>query len=155
MRKVMYLFNQKTEKNYGEIISEIALELKITERTVIYCLYASAEFSSVNNLDIHNQANENLIHISGDTLYRTPEQAYFIKERNQKLLTALASLKSSDRKLIEYTFGICTDCLGNKPKKTIREASLLLNLTEDSAQKKLRKILNNLNHNLNCQEEIA
>ena len=155
MRKVMYLFNQKTEKSYGEIISEIALELKITERTVIYCLYAYAEFSSVNNLDIHNQANENLIHISGDTLYRTPEQAYFIKERNQKLLTALASLKPSDRKLIEYTLGICTDCLGNKPKKTIREASLLLNLTEDSAQKKLRKILNNLNHNLNCQEEIA
>ena len=44
MRKVMYLFNQKTEKNYGEIISEIALELKITERTVINCLNASAEF---------------------------------------------------------------------------------------------------------------
>lgn len=155
MRKVMYLFNRKTGKDYGDIISEIALELKITERTVINCLNASAEFSSVNNLDIHNQANENLIHISGDTLYRTPEQAYFIKERNQKLLTALASLKPSDRKLIEYTLGICTDCLGNKPKKTIREASLLLNLTEDSAQKKLRKILNNLNHNLNCQEEIA
>ncbi len=122
---------------------------------MIYCLYASAEFSSVNNLDIHNQANENLIFNSGATLYHTPEQAYFINERSQKLLTALASLKSSDRKLIEYTLGICTDCLGNKPKKTIREASLLLNLTEDSAQKKLRKILNNLNHNLNCQEEIA
>lgn len=155
MRKVMYLFNQKTGKDYGEIIREIALELKITERTVINCLNASEEFSSVNNLDIHNQANENLIFNSGVTLYHTPEQVYFIKERNQKLLTELASLKPSDRKLIEYTFGICTECLGNKPKKTIRETSLLLNLAEDSAQKKLRKILNNLNHNLNCQEEIA
>ena len=156
MRKVSRLFYEKSGgRDYSEIISEIAEELKITERTVKRCLEASSKFKADGNLDIHNQANENLIFVSGDTFCQTPEQSYFINERNQKLLTALASLKSSDRKLIEYTLGICTDCLGDKPKKTIRVASLLLNLTEDSAQKKLRKILNSLNRDLNRQEEIA
>ena len=155
MRMVMYLFNQKAGKNYGEIIREIAHELKITERTVINCLSASAEFNTFNNLDIDDQADESFVSISDSCYNLSPEQAYFKNESNQKLLSALSSLKSSDRKLIEYTLGICTDCLGNKPKKTIREAALLLNLTEIGAHKKLRKILNNLNRDLNCQEKIA
>lgn len=155
MRKVIYLFNQKAGKNYGEIISEIAFELKITERTVINCLNASAEFNTFNNLDIDDQADESFLSIADSCYNLSPEQAYFNNERSRKLLSALASLKSSDKKLIEYSFGICTDCLGEKPKKSIREAALLLNLTEIGAHKKLRKILNNLNYALNCQERIA
>ena len=53
-----------------------------------------------------------------------------------------------DRLLIEYVYGICPKCLKNKEKKTLREASLLLGLTEDGAEKKLKKILNKLKKNM-------
>ena len=59
-------------------------------------------------------------------------------------LNALAKLNKKDRLLIEYVYGICPKCLNNKEQKTIRQASLLLGLTEDGAQKKLKSILNKL-----------
>ena len=47
-----------------------------------------------------------------------------------------------------YVYGICPNCLKNKEKKTLREASLLLGLTEDGADKKLKKILEKLKRSL-------
>ena len=44
----------------------------------------------------------------------------------------------------EYVYGICPQCLKNKEKKSIRQASLLLGLTEDGAQKRLKSILKKL-----------
>lgn len=148
MRKVMYLFNQKAGKNYGEIISEIARELKISERTVINCLNASTEFNTFNNVDIDDQADESFVSITDSCYSLSPEQAYFKNERSQKLLSALASLKSSDRKLIEYSLGICTDCLGIKPKKTLREPSLILGMTEGGAKTHLKTTIIKLKQQL-------
>ena len=60
------------------------------------------------------------------------------------MIDALAKLKKPERLLIEYVYGICPKCLKNKEKKTLRETSLLLGLTEDGAQSKLKKILEKL-----------
>ena len=57
---------------------------------------------------------------------------------------ALQSLKAKDRKLIELVFGICPSCLMDKERKTLREASLLLGLTESGAEQKLKRILKSI-----------
>ena len=72
------------------------------------------------------------------------ERVYFKLSQQEKLLNALGKLNKKDRLLIEYVYGICPQCLKNKEKKSIRQASLLLGLTEDGAQKKLKSILNKL-----------
>ena len=72
------------------------------------------------------------------------ERIYFKLCQQEKLIYALAELKKPERLLIEYVYGICPKCLKNKEKKTLREASLLLGLTEDGAGKKLKKILEKL-----------
>ena len=64
--------------------------------------------------------------------------------QQEKLNIALADLRKPDRLLVEYVYGICPKCLLNKKRKTLREASLLLGLTEDGAEKKLKNILNKL-----------
>ena len=53
-------------------------------------------------------------------------------------------MKTKDRKLIELVFGICPSCLMDKERKTLREASLLLGLTESGAEQKLKRILKKL-----------
>ena len=73
---------------------------------------------------------------------------YFKLLRQEKLNSALTDLRKPDRLLIEYVYGICPKCLKNKDKKTLREASLLLGLTEDGAEKKLKNILNKLKKNM-------
>ena len=90
--------------------------------------YSSAVDSSENNLDT--------------------ERVYFKLIHQEKLLNALAKLNKKDRLLIEYVYGICPQCLKNKERKTIRQASLLLGLTEDGAQKKLKSILKKLKKRL-------
>ena len=76
------------------------------------------------------------------------EALYFKLLRQEKLNSALADLRKPDRLLIEYVYGICPKCLKNKDKKTLREASLFLGLTEDGAEKKLKNILNKLKKNM-------
>ena len=76
------------------------------------------------------------------------ERLYFKLSQQEKLLNALAKLNKKDRLLIEYVYGICPQCLKNKEKKSIRKASLLLGLTEDGAQKKLKSILKKLKKHL-------
>ena len=76
------------------------------------------------------------------------ERLYFKLCRQEKLLNALAKLNKKDRLLVEYVYGICPKCLKNKEQQTIRQASLLLGLTEDGAQKKLKSILKKLKKNL-------
>lgn len=76
------------------------------------------------------------------------ERLYFNLCLQKKLIDTLAELKKPERLLIEYVYGICPNCLKNKEKKTLREASLLLGLTEDGAQSKLKKILEKLKRSL-------
>ena len=76
------------------------------------------------------------------------ERVYFKLSRQERLLSALAKLNRKDRLLIECVYGICPQCLKNKERKTIRQASLLLDLTEDGAQKKLKSILKKLKKGL-------
>ena len=68
IRKVTRLFYEKSrDRKYSEVVSEIAEELKITERTVKSCLDTSLRFKPEDNLDINNQADEDLIYSKART----------------------------------------------------------------------------------------
>lgn len=81
-----------------------------------------------------------------DTL--SPEEIYFKNEQREKLKTALSKLKPKASRLIELIFGICPDCLKSKEKTTTREASLRVGLTAEGAEKRLKKILDQLKEEL-------
>ena len=120
LKRIAYLYYQKKDNNsLSEIIVEIAVELNLTEESVENYLVAVSTFKPKYNADFYASDDE-------DNYY------------------ALADLRKPDRLLIEYVYGICPKCLKNKEKKTLREASLLLGLTEDGAEKKLKNILNKL-----------
>lgn len=60
----------------------------------------------------------------------------------------MSKLKPQDLRLIELVFGICPDCLKSREKMTIREASLIVGMTAEGAEKRLKKILKRLIENL-------
>lgn len=146
------LYSQQPESEPLEkVIADIAKELNISENTVRNCIITSTQFKQNSNLDIHNKDNENyfissITDIEIDTL--SPEDIYFKNEQREKLKTALSKLKSQDLRLIELVFGICPNCLKSKEKITIREASLIVGLTAEGAEKRLKKILKRLKENL-------
>lgn len=148
VRKVAAIYyRQAKEKPFDELVSEIAKELKISESNVRKCILASERFKQNFNLDIDDQANERVFYSQTAQKYistLSPENFYFICQQHCNLYEALQSLKEKDRKLIEYVFGICLDCLMDKERKTLREASLLLGLTESGAEQKLKRILKKL-----------
>lgn len=152
LRKVALLYSQQpNDKPLEEAVTDIAKELNISENTVLNCIITSTRFKQNNNLDIHNQNNENQFSSStADTEIDTlsPEEIYFKNEQREKLKTALSKLKPQDLRLIELVFGICSDCLKSKEKITIREASLRVGLTAEGAEKRLKKILEQLNDEL-------
>lgn len=152
LRKVALLYSQQpNDKPLEEAVTDIANELNISKSTVSNCIITSTQFKQNNNLDIHNQDNEKYFYssitdVEVDTL--SPEEIYFKNEQREKLRTALSKLKPKDLRLIELVFGICPDCLKNKEKITIREASLRVGLTAEGAEKRLKKILKRLKENL-------
>lgn len=152
LRKVSLLYSQQPKiKPHKKVIADIAKKLNISENTVQNCIITSTRFRQNNNLDIHNKDNENYFNssitdVEMDTL--SPEEIYFKNEQREKLKTALDKLKPQDLRLIELVFGICPDCLKNKEKITIREASLIVGLTAEGAEKRLKKILKRLKENL-------
>lgn len=152
LRKVALLHSQQPKsKPLEKVIADIAKELNISENTVRNCIITSTQFKQNNNLDIHNKDNENYFNLSiTDVEINTlsPEDIYFKNEQREKLKTALSKLKPQDLRLIELVFGICTDCLKSKEKITIREASLIVGLTAEGAEKRLKKILKRLIENL-------
>lgn len=152
LRKVALLHSQQPKsKPLEKVIADIAKELNISENTVRNCIITSTQFKQNNNLDIQNQDNENYLSSSiTDVEINTlsPEDIYFKNEQREKLKTALSKLKPQDLRLIELVFGICPDCLKNKEKITIREASLRVGLTAEGAEKRLKKILKRLKENL-------
>ena len=152
LRKVALLYSQQpNDKPLEEAVTDIANELNISKNTVRNCIITSTQFKQNNNLDIHNKDNENYFNLSiTDVEINTlsPEDIYFKNEQREKLRTALSKLKPQDLRLTELVFGICPDCLKNKEKITIREASLRVGLTAEGAEKRLKKILKRLKENL-------
>lgn len=152
LRKVALLHSQQPKsKPLEKVIADIAKELNISENTVRNCIITSTQFKQNNNLDIQNQDNESYLSSSiTDVEINTlsPEDIYFKNEQREKLRTALSKLKPQDLRLTELVFGICPDCLKNKEKITIREASLRVGLTAEGAEKRLKKILKRLKENL-------
>lgn len=152
LRKVSLLYSQQpNDKLLEEAVTDIAKELNISENTVLNCIITSTRFKQNNNLDIHNQDNENYFNssitdVEIDTL--SPEEIYFKNEQREKLKTSLSKLNPQDLRLIELVFGICPDCLKSKDKMTIREASLRVGLTAEGAEKKIKKILEQLKEEL-------
>lgn len=152
LRKVALLHSQQPKsKPLEKVIADIAKELNISKNTVRNCIITSTQFKQNNNLDIHNKDNENYFNLSiTDVEINTlsPEDIYFKNEQREKLKTALSKLKPQDLRLIELVFGICPNCLKSKEKITIREASLIVGLTAEGAEKRLKKILKRLKENL-------
>ena len=152
LKKTAYLYYQKKDNNsLSEIIPEIAAELEITKENVEECIIAVSTFKPKYNADYYANDDEDVFYSSAVDSVATDldtEALYFKLLRQEKLNSALADLRKPDRLLIEYVYGICPKCLKNKDKKTLREASLFLGLTEDGAEKKLKNILNKLKKNM-------
>ena len=152
LRKAALLYSQQSnDKPLEEAVTDIANELNISKDTVRNCIIASTQFKQNSNLDIHNKDNENyFISSITDTEIDTlsSKDIYFKNEQREKLRTALSKLKPQDLRLTELVFGICPDCLKNKEKITIREASLRVGLTAEGAEKKIKKILEQLKEEL-------
>ena len=148
LKRIAYLYFQKKDNNsLSEIISEIAAELNLTEESIEKYLVAVSIFKPKYNADFYASDDENDYYSSAvDSVANDldTEALYFMLLQQEKLNSALADLRKPDRLLIEYVYGICPKCLKNREKKTLREASLLLGLTEDGAEKKLKNILNKL-----------
>lgn len=152
LRKVALLYSQQpNDKPLEEAVTDIANELNISKNTVRNCIITSTQFKQNSNLDIYNRDNENyfsssITDVEINTL--SPEDIYFKNEQIEKLKTALSKLKPQDLRLTELVFGICPDCLKNKEKITIREASLRVGLTAEGAEKKIKKFLEQLKEEL-------
>ena len=149
LKKIAYLYYRKKGKNnsLSEIISEIAAELNLTEESVENYLVAVSTFKPKYNADFYANDDEDDFYSSAvDSVANDldTEALYFKLLQQEKLNNVLADLRKPDRLLIEYVYGICPKCLKDREKKTLREASLLLGLTEDGAEKKLKNILNKL-----------
>lgn len=152
LRKIALLHSQQpNDKPLEEVVTDIAKELNISENTVHKCIITSTRFKQNSNLDIHNQDNEkyfnsSIANVEMDTL--SPEDIFFKNKQREKLKIALSKLKPQDSRLIELVFGICPNCLKNKEKMTIREASLRVGMTAEGAEKRLKKILKQLKADL-------
>ena len=149
LKKIAYLYYQKKEndKPLSQIISEITAEMDLTEDSIENYLIAVTNFKPKYNADFYGSDEDEDYYSSAVNSAENDldtERLYFKLSRQETLLNALAKLNKKDRLLIEYVYGICPQCLKNKERKTIRQASLLLGLTEDGAQKKLKSILNKL-----------
>ena len=153
LKKIAYLYYQKKEndKPLSQIISEIAEEMNLTEDSIENYLIAVTNFKPKYNADFYGSDEDDDYYSSAvDSAENCldTERVYFKLSQQERLQNALAQLNKKDRLLIEYVYGICPQCLKSKERKSIRQASLLLGLTEDGAQKKLKSILKKLKKEL-------
>ena len=149
LKKTAYLYYQKKEndKPLSQIISEIAEEMDLTEDSIENYLIAVTTFKPKYNADFYGSDEDDDFYSSAvDSAENNldTERIFFKLSQQERLQNAIAQLNKKDRLLIEYVYGICPQCLKNKEKKSIRQASLLLGLTEDGAQKRLKSILKKL-----------
>ena len=129
------------------ILSEISDEMDLSEESIENYLIAVTNFKPKYNADFYGSDEDDDYYSSAvDSVENDldTERLYFKLSRQEKLLNALTKLNKKDRLLIECVYGICLQCLKSKERKSIRQASLLLGLTEDGAQKRLKSILKKL-----------
>lgn len=126
-----------------DIITEIADELSLSEKSVKTYVTAIATFKTKYNAAFYADDEDDEFYSPVPDNYTT-EELFFRLQQRGKLIAALAKLKKTEKKLIEYRFGICPKCLGNKQKNTLSETSMALGLTESGAEKKLKAILKRL-----------
>ena len=153
LKKIAYLYYRKKEKNkpLSQIFSEIAEVMDLTEDSIENYLIAVTNFKPKYNADFYgSDEDEDYYSSAVDSAENNldTERVYFRLSQQERFQNAIAQLNKKDRLLIEYVYGICPQCLKNKEQKTIRQASLLLGLTEDGAQKKLKSILKKLKKRL-------
>ena len=149
LKKIAYLYYRKKEndKPLSQIISEIAEVMDLTEDSTENYLVAVTTFKPKYNADFYGSDEDDDFYSSVvDSAENNldTERIHFKLIHQEKLFNVLSQLNKKDILLIEYVYGICPQCLKSKEKKSIRQASLLLGLTEDGAQKKLKSILNKL-----------
>ena len=149
LRKIARLYYMKNNgsKSIITIISEIAEELNLTEKSVENFINAVAAFKPKYNADFYGIDDEGENHFSAmDSVADnyTTEDWFFKLQLKEKLINALGELSKTDKKLIESKYGICLNCLGNLPKSTMSNTSMALGLTESGAEKKLKTILKKL-----------
>lgn len=149
LRKIARLYYLKSDgrKTVTEIITEIAGELNLTEKSVEDYITAVAGFKPKYNAEFYaNDEDEEYNASAIDTVADryTTEDWFFRLEQKEKLISALADLTITEQKLIESRFGICLSCLGNLPKSSMSIVSMSLGLTESGAEKKLKTILKKL-----------
>ena len=135
------------QKTVTEIITEIADELNLTEKSVEDYIIAVAGFKPKYNAEFYaddeeDERSPSAIDSVADRY--TTEDWFFRLEQKEKLISALAELTITEQKLIERRFAICLNCLGNLPKSTMSASSMALGLTESGAEKKLKAILKKL-----------
>ena len=145
LRNIARLYYQKNDgrKTIRKIIAEIADELSLSEKSVETYVTAVATFKPKYNTDFYTDDEDDEFFAPIPDNYTT-EDWFFRLQQKERLIAALSKLKKTEQKLIEYKFGICLNCLGNKSKLTMSEASMALDLTESGAEKKLKKILKTL-----------
>ena len=149
LRKIARLYYQKSDgsKTVTEIITEIAAELNLTEKSVEDYITAVAGFKPKYNADFYTDDEDEEYNASAiDTVANsyTTEDWFFRLEQKEKLISTLSDLSITEQKLIESRFGICLNCLMNLPKSTMCASSMALGLTESGAEKKLKAILKKL-----------
>lgn len=149
LRKIARLYYQKSDggKTVTEIITKIADEMKLTEKSVENYIIAVAGFKPKYNAEFYTDDEEDehspsAIDSVADRY--TTEDWFFLLEQKEKLISALSELSITEQKLIESRFGICLNCLRNLPKSTMSASSMALSLTESGAEKKLKAILKKL-----------
>ena len=106
--RLYYLKNNGT-KPIVTIISEIAKELNLTEKSVENYINAVAAFKPKYNADFYSCVSEDDNHFSAmDSVADnyTTEDWFFRLQRKEKLINALDKLSKTDKKLIESRFGI-------------------------------------------------
>lgn len=146
LKMIARLYYQKNngEKTINDIISEIAAEMKLTEKSVESFITAVATFKPKYNADFYDSDDEDENHFSAVNSVAdnyTTEEWFFRLQQKEKLINALGKLSKTDKKLIKSRYGICLNCLGNLQKSTMSKTSMALDMTESGAEKKLKTIL--------------
>ena len=149
LKKIARLYHHKNngKNKITDIISEIATEMNLTEKSVESFITAIATFKPKYNADFYESDNEDENYYSAINSVvdnHTTEDWFFRLQWKEKLINALGKLSKTDKKLIKSRYGICLNCLGTLPKSTMSNTSMALDLTESGAEKKLKTILKKL-----------
>lgn len=129
-RKIARLYFQlENTMPYDDIVSEIAKQTKLTEKTVMELIKTAILFK------YHDD-------IATDDIENIPAEKTEIKEEQRELIQeAMKVLTPIERKILELTSGIDLDSFEQIDKKTYNQISLLIGMSGSSGvEKKLKRI---------------